>query len=92
MNGLERIAHEFAGKQTEANVLFKILADIKVSVALAWGTAAGGIAWGLGERRLRKRTVGRLAGRNRELEERLNPDRQSSNINASGGTNKEDKQ
>ncbi len=91
IGGLERIAHELAGKQTEANIFFKILANIRVSVALAWTAAAGGVGWGITERRLRKRAVRRLSERVRELEERLNPDRQSSNIDSGGGTNKEDK-
>ena len=91
MHSLEIMAADLAGKQTAATFLVSILANIKFSTMIAWGAGAGGVGYGLVERRLRKRNIERLSGRIQGLERQLHPDRQSSSITSTGETNEEDK-
>jgi len=81
---------ELAGRDTTANILVEFLASIKVSVAIAWGAAAGGVAYGYYERKLRKRAVHKLTARKSELEKLLDPTRSSSGLTHTGDTNPED--
>ncbi len=79
-----------AGHQTAANIIVNFLGNFHVSEGLAWLLTAGGATYGLGQNRLRKRIVEHLHGRIRELEERVDPQRSSSNLTPSGDTRPED--
>lgn len=81
-----------AGKTTAANVLIQFLANFKIQMAVSWGAAAGGLGWGLVERRLRKRTIRRLAPRIKQLERVIDSARTSSNLTVDGSTRPEDEE
>lgn len=84
------VAHELAGKETNASVAWNFLNDFRVSTALPWLFGAGGVGYGYKERRLRKRTVGNTDGRIKKLEKSIDANRTSSNLTLSGDTNPED--
>lgn len=79
-----------AGRSTNADIVVNVLSDIRISQALAWLLAAGGISYGRVQRRLKKGTVERLQGRIKELETRVDPKRSSSGLTVRGDTNPED--
>jgi len=81
-----------AGQQTNARILVDFLASVSVNVAVAWGLAAGGVAYGYRERKLRKRAVHHLTGRKADLERKLDPGRSSSGLTKTGDTSPEDDQ
>lgn len=80
-----------AGKRTFADIGVNFLTNIQISVALAWGAGAGGIIYGLRQRKLRKDTIERLVGRIQEFESDLDPSRTSSKLTTRGDTRPEDK-
>ena len=80
-----------AGKTTLADVAVSFLTDIKVSVVLAWGAGAGGVVYGLQQRKLRKDTLQRLQDRNQTLEKMIDSSRSTSNLTPRGDTRPEDK-
>jgi len=80
-----------AGDRTTADIGIKLLADVRISQALAWLLAGSGTAYGLAQRKLRRDTVQRLQQRNEELELRLDPKRSSSRLTPRGETRPEDK-
>jgi hypothetical protein len=86
------VAHELAGKETNANVVWNFLNDFRVSVFFGWGAGMAGVLYGLKERHLRKKTVERLAKRVAELESRHDRNRSSSQLTPRGDTNPEDEQ
>jgi hypothetical protein len=75
-----------AGQTTNADLLFKIIANINVSYAISWTATAGAIVYGRVQKNLRQRAVERLATRNAELEKRLDPHRTSSGLTPRGLT------
>lgn len=79
-----------AGKDTAADIAVNFLANVTVSVALAWSVAAGGIYYGHRQNKLRKNTIERLHGRIHELETRLDRKRSSSHLTQRGDTRPED--
>lgn len=79
-----------AGKSTAADIGVNFLANVSVSVALAWAAGAGGAYYGYRQNKLRKDTIERLSGRIRELEQRLDKNRSSSNLTQRGDTRPED--
>lgn len=79
-----------AGKETLSNIAVSLLTDIKISVAIAWTAAGGGLIYGLRQKKLRKDTVERLQGRIKELELRHDPNRTSSDLTPRGETRPED--
>ena len=85
------VAREFAGKDTKADVAYRLLSDISVgmSLSVAFGLAGTGLA--IRERKLRKQTVERLAKRNAELEAKIDAHRSSSQLTSRGDTNPEDR-
>lgn len=80
-----------AGEHTFADIGVNVLADVRISQALAWLLAGSGVTYGLSERKLRKDTVERIQGRNQALELRLNPIRTSSQLTPRGDTREEDR-
>lgn len=81
----------FAGKETNASLAFTILAKIQADRWLAYLFGAGGIGYGLVERRLRTRNIRRLTKRPTELETRIHPARTSSGLTPEGRTRREDR-
>lgn len=75
-----------AGKETTANVLLGVLANVQTSSAIAWILALLAILWGLGERKLRQRVIQRHEGSSREREEEHDQNRSSSNLTKTGDT------
>ncbi len=66
-----------AGQTTEANILIKVLADFRVSEAVAWILAGSATAVAARTRQLGQKKSKRLGERIKELEERIDPDRSS---------------
>lgn len=79
-----------AGRQTLADVGFTILGNVNVSVVIAWGAGAAGLAYGWQQRKLRRDTIEYLQRRNIELESELDPNRTSSSLTPRGDTRPED--
>lgn len=80
-----------AGKETLASIGLNILGNVKVSDGVLYVLTGGSIAYGLGERSLRRRNIKRLTPRSIELEKRLDPNRTSSGLTTKGTTRPEDK-
>ena len=80
-----------AGVRTFADIGVDFLADVRLSVAFAWTLAAGGIGYGWSQRRLRKRTVGNMHVRLKELEAGIDRGRSSSGLTRRGDTRPGDK-
>lgn len=80
-----------SGKSTTADIGINFLANINISVALAWCAGLGGIAYGKHQSKLRKDTVERLQNRIQELELNSDPSRSSSNLTPRGETRPEDR-
>ena len=78
-----------AGKQTESNIAFNIIADIKYVVSIGFGV--GGVAYGESQRRLKKKNIREMSKTIRDYELRLNPNKKSSNLTETGDTREEDK-
>jgi hypothetical protein len=83
-------AGALAGHHTFADIGIRVLADVRVSEAVAWIFGGSGVAYGMRQRKLRRDTVERLANRNIELEKRLDPNRTSSQLTPRGDTRPED--
>ena len=79
-----------AGKTTIANIFLKAIGNLTVSQSLAYILGAGGVAYGVGERKVRQKTIQRLQDRNQELEKRIDPHRTSSELTRRGETNPKD--
>jgi hypothetical protein len=80
-----------SGQTTAADIGINFLADVKISQALAWLLAGGGVGYGIVQDRLRRSTIRRLEGHKEQLEKLIDPGRTSSRLTASGGTNPEDR-
>ena len=89
MSCLRDILIAMAGKQTIANVVLSLLANVQVSIA--WGLAVGAAGYGVVERKLRQKTVSRLEGRIHELESNIDSNRTSSHLTPEGTTNPGDR-
>jgi hypothetical protein len=81
-----------AGKQTIADLVFKIIANFTVSRSLCWVAAGGGVGYGAVQRKLRKRMIKSKAKRIKQLEEQLDPSRTSSALMSDGSTRPEDEE
>jgi membrane protein implicated in regulation of membrane protease activity len=78
-----------AGQNTAVSLGLNLLADFKMTIAIALtGSAA---AWAMIERVLRQRKTKYLQDRIKQLEERLDPDRSSSELTRTGKTNPKDR-
>ncbi|MDD5063990.1 MAG: hypothetical protein PHQ35_04415 [Phycisphaerae bacterium] len=80
-----------SGKITDANILVKFFGSLKANNGVAYIFGGCGLLYGMGERRLRKRTIGRLEGRIQKYEQQLDPNRSSSKLGADGDTNPKDR-
>ena len=82
----------FAGKTSKAdfNLIASSFVDMKVQIGLTILLGGSGWVYGLRQRSLRRNTVERLSTRNSELEQRLDPNRSSSQLTNRGTTRKED--
>lgn len=87
---LLQISQQLAGTSTTADFALSVLADFRLSAAVSWAVGAGGAAYGVVERRLRKRNIARMSDRIQYLEAQLNTSRGSSNIETDGTTRKGD--
>jgi hypothetical protein len=85
---------ELAGRQTFADLSFKVIADLKanrwMALSVPWGVATISTAWGAGERYLRKRHIKRVSSEASEMQKMLDPGRRSSSLNKKGETRPED--
>jgi hypothetical protein len=77
-----------AGKTTMANIGIRVLGNIKVSNGIIAVFGAGGWAYGLGQRSLRRKFIERNAGDKNRLEMLIDPSRSSSNLSKTGTTPK----
>jgi hypothetical protein len=80
-----------SGENTAANIGIKMLADLRVSTALAWLFGAGGVGYGMKQRNLRRSNIERMEARIKELEGEVDPGRSTSKLTPRGLTNPEDK-
>lgn len=85
---------ELAGRQTLADIRFKVIADLKanrwLALSVPWGFAGIATLWGAGERYLRKRHIKRVASQASEMQKMLDTGRRSSSLNKKGETSPED--
>ena len=81
-----------AGLDTDAeiNVVFNILKSTSVRSIIFLCVGIGGIVYGLVERRIRVTKIKRLSRRIKSLEKGLDKGRQSSRLNQTGSTRRED--
>lgn len=79
-----------AGKTTLANIGINVLANVKISEVVAWLFGGSGVIFGLNQRRLRRKTIEHVQTRNIMLEQRLDPNRTSSQLTPRGETNPRD--
>jgi hypothetical protein len=87
-------AREFAGKITYADMQFKAIADLKankwLAVAVPWGLSGTAVAWGAGERYLRKRHIKRVSSESSEMQATIDEKRRSSRLTKRGESSPED--
>jgi hypothetical protein len=85
---------ELAGRQTLADLRFRVLADLKASkyfgLILPWGLAGMATAYGLGQRFLRKRHIKRISSEHSKIQKTVDPGRRSSHLSTKGETSTED--
>lgn len=81
-----------SGQDTQliVNATLGIFADLKFSLAVT--LAGGATAWALVERYTRQRSVERIQGRIRQLEQTTDPGRTSSGLTPKGATSARDKE
>ena len=81
-----------AGLDTDAeiSVMFDIIKNTSVRTIVFLCVGIGGLVYGLIERRVRVRKVSRLGNRIKALEQTVDSDRQSSSLDRTGSTRKED--
>lgn len=80
-----------AGASTFADISVNFLGNLEISAVLAWSGAAGGIIYGMKQRKLKQDTIERTQARIRKLESIIDPKRSSSKLTERGETNPEDK-
>ena len=80
------VVHDLAGKDTKAEFFLKAVTDLKAPQWLGAIFGAGGIAWGVKERRFRKKTVNRLQQRVQGFEKMLDTGRSSSGLPETGNS------
>lgn len=87
--GMESI-RALAGQDTAANIVVRVLGNLKVNQWAAWLFAGGGIAYGLRQQQLRRNVNASLGTRNSELEQEIDRRRTSSRLTRSGQTDPKD--
>jgi hypothetical protein len=88
--GVYRTSEALAGKVTIADIAHSFIAHLTADRWVAYIFGGGGIGYGLMQRSLRKSTVARMHRRQKELEERLDPNRSTSTLTPQGNTNPKD--
>lgn len=93
---LYKIALVLAGKTTLASFAMSVgvavLGNDKVMKTIYIVLTGGSIAYGVGERRLRRREIKRHTERPRKLEQLIDPNRTSSGLTSEGTTRPEDRE
>jgi hypothetical protein len=89
---LNSAVRALAGQHTYADIGVKFLAQLSISESASYIAGAGGVLYGIRERKLRRDKTDYLAERNRELEKKLDPGRTSSRLTRRGTTRKEDRE
>jgi hypothetical protein len=79
-----------AGKVTLASIGLSALGNIRVSDGILTVITGGSILYGVGQRKLRHRTVTRLAKDKNDRERLIDPARSSSGLTETGRTRPED--
>lgn len=90
MSYLSDIVAALAGRRTDAKLLFEAV-FIQSGNWLPWLAGGSGAGYGYAERRLRKKKTEQLQSRIQELETRIDPNRQSSELTPQGDTNPVDR-
>ena len=80
-----------AGRNTFAQIGINVLGNLTVSRGIIALLTASGWAYGLGQRRLRRKNIQRLATAKNEVEKRIDKNRTSSNLTSKGTTPKKGK-
>lgn len=75
-----------SGHQTFADIAVGFLGNLKISDGIAYLLAGGGVAYGVGQRQMRRRHIKRNVENKNELERILHPGRTSSNLTDTGTT------
>ena len=75
-----------AGQETFTDIGISVLGDLRINDGLAYILGIGGMSYGYGQHRLRRKVTERLTKRTTGLEERLDPDRSSSGVTTQGTT------
>lgn len=90
-----RIVEVLAGKATFASFFMSIAVSVfgndKIFKVILCVLAGGGIVYGEGQRRLRRRDIERLTPRPRQLESLIDPNRTTSGLTTQGTTRPEDR-
>jgi hypothetical protein len=81
----------FAGRDTAATFSLSVITKLQADRWFAYLFGAGGVGYGLVERRLRRRNIKRLTKHTEELEKRIDPERTSSGLTPEGKTRPEDR-
>ena len=91
---LDLCVRELAGRQTLADIRFKMIADFKANkwmgLLVPWGTATVSTGWALTEKYLRKRHIRRISSEVSEMQKSIQPARRSSKLSKKGETQRED--
>ncbi len=88
---VEKVLISFAGKTTNADLSFQVLAKLQADRWFAYLFGGLGLGYGYAERKLRQRNIKRLSEMNVELEKRLDPGRSSSGLTPTGTTQRKDR-
>jgi hypothetical protein len=85
-----------AGKETVAQFGLFLMADLKASKVfshmVSWAVGAGGVTYGIREKKLRQTSIKRLTARSKEWETMRDPRRSSSGLTEIGTTRNEDRE
>lgn len=81
-----RSVEVLAGKNTFADIGFKVIGNVKVSDGIIVLLTGGGWAYGLAQRSLRRRYIERNTSHKNDLERIIDPNRTSSNLTPRGTT------
>jgi hypothetical protein len=81
----------FSGETTVANILLKLVTDLKINQWFGYMVGGGGLLYGGMRNRQLKRTRKDHADHIRQLELLIDPKRQSSRLNPFGETHEDDK-
>ena len=84
------IVDSLAGKTTATDIALKAITDLKLDRGILYLLTGGTTLWAIREHKLRKKNTKHIAAHIKELEERIDPNRTSSNLTETGDTHPED--